>query len=307
LVDSRYVVTLVAEAKYFLSQLPPRLEWSEIFGDDSAVGLSQNTNVDGVILEIVEPAEYSGKIYTLRDRFPGHQANHTFSIGELYEFRGTRSEVGKFSFPTCPQHVKELSHGEARAKLKQRTEPRIDDLQWLVGRWRCITREWLSSWDVGPLGSACEDALDYFNIYFPYADEHLTLQLTDNPEDRPIAAEFLARHIRSVFPSDPFEERLVPMTEPGPVRISKDRILVGHPFEAVEFRYARREGRYEPLLILESKFMRLEFYKLPAALGDIRESYVEAPIRDYSKDKIAELKMRYEQMVGAQRAKTAGH
>jgi len=148
----------------------------------------------------------------------------------------------------------------------------------------------------GPLGSACEDALEYFNVYFPYADEHLTLQLTGNPDDRPIAAEFLARHIRSVFPSDPFEEQLVPMMEPGPVRISKDLILVGYPFGTVEFHYWRREGRWGPLLVLETKFMRLEFYKLHAAMGDIKKSFVNAPIRDYTPEQISDVKRRYDEM-----------
>jgi hypothetical protein len=303
--DSRHVITVVAEAKYYLSQVPPGMVYAEMYGDESAVGVYGNTNIDGVVLEIVEPTEYAGKIYTLRDRYRGHQANRTFALGSLYEFRASVADIGKFSFGAGPPHrLRKLSLEEAKTRLEQKAGPRTDDLEWLVGRWRCVTREWLTSWE-GPLSSAGEDALDYFNVYFPYADDHLSLQLTDNPFDRPIAAEFLARHIRSVSPSDPFEERLVPM-EPGPVRISKDLILAGYPFESVAFRYTRREGRSGPLLVLESRLMRLEFYKLSADLGDIKQSSVLAPIRNYSPAQIAELKKRYEEMVRAHHEETKG-
>ncbi len=289
------VVPVVAQVKYFLSEVPPRLVWAEIYGDEAALGVSGNTNVNGVVLEIIEPKELAGEIYTLRDSHSSHHTN-TFRIGEMYEFRASVRSIGKLSFEQSTAiPTRKLSPNEATRRMEARSAPRTDDLDWLVGRWRCITREWLIPMD-GPLGSACEDALDYFNVYFPYAEEHLTLQLTDNPDDRPIAAEFLARHVRSVWPSDPFEERLVPMMEPGPARISKDRIWVGYPFSTVEFHYWRREGRWGPLLVLETKFIRLEFYKLSAAMGDIKKSFVYAPIRDYSPEQISALKQRYEQM-----------
>ena len=287
------VVPVVAQAKYFLSEVPPRLVWAEMYGDEAAVGISGNTNVNGVVLEIIEPAEFAGKIYTLRGS--PYRTNNFFAIGEMYEFRASVRNIGNFAFEQSTAiPARKLSPNEAKKTAEQSSGPRIDNLEWLVGRWRCMTREWLIPMD-GPLGSACEDALDYFNVYFPYADEDLTLQLTDNPDDRPIAAEFLARHVRSWF-SEPFEERLVPMMEPGPVRISKDRIWVGHPFCTVEFRYSRREGRWGTLLMLETKSMRLEFYKLPAAIGDIKKSFVDAPIRDYSAEQVSELKRRYERM-----------
>lgn len=292
------VVSVVAKAKYYLSKVPPRLVWAEIYGDEAAIGISNNTNVNGVVLEIIEPAAFAGKIYTLRGSQFSYPTNNHFALGEMYEFRASVRNIGKFSFEQSTAiPARELSRAEAEEKLKASAAARIDDLGWLVGRWRCMTREWLIPMD-GPLGSACEDALDYFNVYFPYADENLTLQLTDNPEDRPIAAEFLARHIRSWF-SKPFQEELVPMMEPGPVRISKDRIWVGDSFCTVEFRYSHREGRFGPLLMLETKSMRLEFYKLYAAIGDIKKSFVVAPIRDYSPEQMADLKHRYDEMRAA--------
>jgi hypothetical protein len=290
------VVPVVAQAKYLLSDGPPWLVWGEVYGDETALGISGITNVNGVVFEIVEPAEFAGKIYTLRNPRFSYLTNNPFVIGEMYEFQASVRNIGKFSFEQSTAiPARKLTPAETKKRLETSRAPRLDDLEWLVGRWRCITREWLIAQD-GPLGSACEDALDYFNVYFPYADDHLTLRLTDNPNDRPIAAEFLARYIRSVWAKDPFEERLGPMMEPGPVRISKDHIWVGYPFGTVEFRYYRREGRWGPLLVLETKFMRLEFYKLHAAMGDIKRSFVHAPIRDYSPEHISELKERYAQM-----------
>jgi len=285
----------VAQAKYYLSKVPPRLFWAEISDDASAVGSFGDTNVDGVVLEIIEPQEHAGRIYTIRDEV-NHHANYAFTLGGLYEMRVSVANIGKL-FPEGSMNTKprKLPDIDARKKLKPDPGPRLDDLEWLVGRWRCMTREWLVPMN-GPLGTAAEDALDYFNVYFPYADDHLTLRLTDNPEARPIAAEFLARHVWS-DPRTGLDERLTPMSESGPVRISKDKIVVGSsPFEAREFRYCTRIGRNGPLLILESGFIRLEFYKLDEAPGDIKKSFVYAPIKDYSDDQISELKKRYESL-----------
>src|SRR5947208_2291768 len=69
-----------------------------------------------------------------------------------------------------------------------------DDLMWLVGRWRCISRQYFTKQE--QLMAATGDSLlDYFNVYLPYADERLTVNVTGNPDDRPIAAEFLVRHV----------------------------------------------------------------------------------------------------------------
>ena len=297
--DTAQLVTVVAQAKYYLSQVPPEMGKAEIYGEAAALDVSGNTNVDGVVLEILEPKEYAVKIYTLRDAFPPHQANHLFALGSLYELRASVPKIGKFNFDQPAIPARKLTPDEAKMKMQASVAPRVDDLEWLVGRWRCMTRERLVPWD-GPLGSAGEDALDYFNVYFPYADDHLTLQLTDNPDDRPIAAEFL---VRLVVYGSQFEERLTPM-EWGPVRISTDQIWVGERFDTIAFRYYRRKGRDGTVLILESKFMRLEFYRIPADVGDIKKSFVHAPIRDYSPAKVSDLKQRYEQMERQHRDKT---
>jgi hypothetical protein len=296
--DRSQVVTVVAQVKYQLSAVPPQMAWSEIYGDEAALEAAGRTNADGVILEILEPKEFAGKIYTLRDKYAVHDANQSFAIGSMYEFRAIVASIGKFDFrydTSVP--ARRLSTGEAKQKLDASSSPRRDDLMWLVGRWRCVTREWLVNFDPG-IGGGYEDSVDYFNVYFPYADDELTLELTDRPDDRPIAAEFLVRLLTDWY-DQTFKEYLGPMTELGPVSISKDRIQIGDPFHRYIFRYYRRDGRWGPILVLESKAMHLEFYKLRAAVGDIKDSFVEAPIKAYPAERISELKQRYEKMCAA--------
>jgi len=294
--DSKRIITILAEAKYYLSRVPPGLVIAELYGDEAALGVYGDTNIDGVILEIIDPKEYAGRIYTLRGTRWSLQPNSAFALGSLYELRIAASDIGKFSFQaTTGAQARKLTLEEAKKRSQKPGGPITDDLQWLVGRWRCVTREWLVPWD-GPLGTACEDSLDYFNVYFPFADDRLTLKLTDNPEDRPIAAEFLVRHVRGWLGNE-FEEELVPMIDSGPVRISKDRIRTGQTFETTEFKYYRREGRNSvSLLVLESDFMRLELYKVADDLGDIKKSFVQAPIKNYSPDQISDLRTRYQKL-----------
>ncbi|PWU09756.1 MAG: hypothetical protein C5B50_26860 [Verrucomicrobia bacterium] len=290
--DTRSVITIVAQAKYYLSKLPPKFFLAEITDDPSAVGTFGDTNVAGVVLEIIEPKEYAGRIYTIARA----QANHDFPLGSFYEMRVSVADIGRF-FPQGSWHIspRTLAETAARRKIKPDPSPRVDDLEWLVGRWRCLTREWLVPMD-GPLGNGAEDALDYFNVYFPYADDHLSIRLTDNPQERPIAAEFLARHVWSDSRTG-LDERLIPMSEPGPIHISKDKIVVGSsPFETREFRYRTRRGRNGPILILETSFIRLEFWKLDDSPGDIRKSFVYAPIKDYTSERVADLKNHYDNL-----------
>ena len=183
-----------------------------------------------------------------------------------------------------------------------------DDLAWLVGRWRCITRKYLSEnrkylADPGsPLGPYTEDFLEYFNVYYPYADERLTLLITDNPSDRPIAAEFL---VRKVGPAPRFEEKLVPMDPQGPVEIAKDRICVGAGFEIFSFKYKRVKDVFPPRLVLESKHTRLVMEKLSDDAGDIAKSRVVAPLREYSSEQLSKLKAEYEALKRKDGAKSA--
>ena len=164
-----------------------------------------------------------------------------------------------------------------------------DDLAWLIGRWLCVSRQYLTTRDLS--AGVGDSLLEYFNVYLPYADDRLTLRLTSNPDDRPIAAELLVRHVYDV---GGFREQLVPMFEAGPVRIGKGRIWYGSPMsEDFNFKYSieKRDGRV--WLILESRAMRFELMKLFSEVADIRQSFVTAPVKDYSHERLQELKRQY--------------
>jgi hypothetical protein len=140
-----------------------------------------------------------------------------------------------------------------------------------------------------------EDSLEYFNVYFPYADDRLTLSLDKNPEIRPIAAEFLVRFTDET--RSEFNEDLRPMSPWGPVRIGKSLIRYGNPpIEDVEFRYKVERRGNRLWLVLESKLMRLELIKLLNKPGDVKNSNVVAPIKDYSLEHLSQLRERYEKL-----------
>lgn len=165
-----------------------------------------------------------------------------------------------------------------------------DRLEWLVGKWRCVERRWLSPVEQ-PKGSHGEHLLEYFNVYLPYADEHLTLNLTRNPDDRPIAAEFLVRE----EDHPPFSRgSLVPMYPSGLVGIGTNRICVGDPFNRFEFQYSVDRKATAPRLRLESKHMFLEFERVSRDAGDLKKSRVVAPVTGYSNQQLNDLRQKYE-------------
>lgn len=167
------------------------------------------------------------------------------------------------------------------------------DLEWLVGRWRCVTRQYFTRQE-HLLAGRGEDSLDYFNVYLPYADDRLTLGLADDPGQRPIAAEFLVRYVDD---TGPFKEELAPMSPGGLVRVGRDRIWYGSPpANDFEFKYSVEKRGHRLWLILESKSVRLELVKLYAGVGDIRQSFVQAAIRDYSPERVMKLAKEYEQL-----------
>lgn len=167
---------------------------------------------------------------------------------------------------------------------------RSDRLEWLVGKWRCVERRFLAPLEQFE-GFHDEHSLEYFNVYLPYADENLTLKLTGNPDDRQIAAEFLIRE--EYFP--PYSRGLlVPMYPRGQVGISTNRIWVGDPFNRFEFKYSVDLKATVPRLILESKHMHLELERVSRDAGDLKKSFVIAPVRGYSDQKLNELRRKYE-------------
>jgi hypothetical protein len=177
-----------------------------------------------------------------------------------------------------------------------------DDLEWLVGRWRCVVRQYHAKPE-GPLGSGAEDTLDYLNVYYPYADESFGLALMMDPEQRRIAAEFLVRRIED---TQRFSDHLAPMLPWGPVCIGKDTIRVGSfPGEYLDFHYSVERRGHEIWLILDSAQVHLELWKFADRVGsDISTSFVKAPIKDYSPTRIAELERRYSKLRRSQTPQT---
>jgi hypothetical protein len=165
----------------------------------------------------------------------------------------------------------------------------FDSLDWLVGKWWCIEKSWLNQ-NERLAGSHDERLLEWFNVYFPYADENICLKLTGNPQDRRIAAEFVIR----TDPNDFYAKKgLAPMTPHSVVCISTNVIAVGDRFSRFELKYKIVNGSKKPRLAMESRHMRLVFEKVCDDPGEIRDSWVVAPIKAYSPEKIAALKERY--------------
>lgn len=163
-----------------------------------------------------------------------------------------------------------------------------DDLVWLVGKWRTVTNTWVDP--RRKLQGLDEHLLEWFNVYFPYADEDLTLRLTDNPEDRPIAAEFLIRP----DPESLYQKAgLVPMVPTSIVRIGRNRIWVGGMFDLVEFKYKRVLDVAPPRLMLESKRVKIILEKTTDRAGEITNSWVVAPVRNYPATTIEMLQRKY--------------
>jgi hypothetical protein len=205
--------------------------------------------------------------------------------------------VAAASFRCCGEDTNGQSAAPAPAtQVAGTNSPGVkqDDLGWLVGRWRCVTRQYLKK-ENHPLGSAHEDFLEYFNVYLPYAGDQLTLNLTDNPQDREIAAEFL---VKVVYDIGEFRERFEPMQPGGPVLIGKDRIWYGfRPFDHFEFRYSVERRDLWLWLVLTSDHVRLELMKLEQApLGKMSDSFIRAPIKGYPPERVSEIGRRYEEL-----------
>jgi hypothetical protein len=182
--------------------------------------------------------------------------------------------------------------GEHIADGKTSKTEQLDDLSWLIGRWSVVERRWLAEADE-PKGSHGEQLLEHFNVYLPYADGNLTLRLTKNPDDRPIAAEFLVRE--EGYP--PFSEgKLVSMYPGGVVRIGISRIWVGDPFNLFEFKYRFEADASPPRLRLESKHVLLDLEKQSICPGDLADSSVDAPVVEYSEEERMDLFRRYRQL-----------
>jgi hypothetical protein len=161
-----------------------------------------------------------------------------------------------------------------------------------------LTREHVASHtgddEAAPIGYGSEDFLEYFDVFYPFADENLTLELYDSPRYRAIAAQLL---VRRVAYTPPFAEDLIPMDPRGEdVEISNDSIRVGGPLFKYTFKYSFVATSYPPRLILESKHTRITFIKWSSTAGDLQSSWIRHPIYFYPPDALAALAARYERL-----------
>jgi hypothetical protein len=93
---SNHIVTIVGIPKYYVSGIPSGVRWAQIYGDTNGV---DGLVADGVVLEIIRPKQFEGKIYTMHD--DAHLADHYFLLGSRYELRVGVEDIGKFSFGPC--------------------------------------------------------------------------------------------------------------------------------------------------------------------------------------------------------------
>lgn len=150
-----------------------------------------------------------------------------------------------------------------------------DDLAWLVGKWRCVSRKLLEAPHPPVADRRGLERVEAFNVYYPFGYGEPTLRLTRVP-NRTIAAEMLVR-------TDEGDQ--LPMDPGYPVMIGIDRILIGHPSPfsvLVQYRYAFDETDGSEKLELWSDQVRLLFEKVSDEAGDISKSWIRMmPEQEY--------------------------
>ena len=49
-----------------------------------------------------------------------------------------------------------------------------NDFRWLVGKWRCVTRQYFAKEEYLIAATTGDNVLEYFNVHFPFTDEHFS-------------------------------------------------------------------------------------------------------------------------------------
>jgi hypothetical protein len=94
--ETNPMVTIVGIPRYYVTGVPSGARWGEIYGDTNGV---DRLNADGVVLEIISPKEYQGKMYGMHD--DAALADHYFLLGCRYELSVRVNQIGRFSFGAC--------------------------------------------------------------------------------------------------------------------------------------------------------------------------------------------------------------
>ena len=158
----------------------------------------------------------------------------------------------------------------------------IDDLYWLVGKWRVVEyHNFCGKWWI--MANMRE-----MRVYYPFADIHLSVVLCDDPKARMVAGEILAE---GGFPWPPTK---------GPIYVGRKIMFVGPPFDAVVLWYKKEKVNGKFRLIFwkyrmpeKKKIEEVVMEKVSEDPGDIHKSYVSVPIVNWPDWLIQYVECRY--------------
>jgi hypothetical protein len=177
------------------------------------------------------------------------------------------------------------------SKLVDIPDERIsDNLRWLLGRWKCLYREPLNT---NGLRSDF-DFVDYLHVYFPYADTNITTSVYRNPAMRPVAGEFVCRKPKW---GNEFEETVGPLGLSGVICVGIDQIWICMPLYRISLSYKSFSRNGINYLVLENRDIRLTFERIDGSKTIahlLRNSFVLAPIVNYSNEEIDRLELLYQ-------------
>jgi hypothetical protein len=97
--DADAMVTVVCETKYYT------VGW--VRGKDVRLFTAEDSDrmwsVDGIVLEVVRPAEYPGQVITMHHDgvLASGDPYKVFAMGKRYEFRVSKDCIGRFDFRLC--------------------------------------------------------------------------------------------------------------------------------------------------------------------------------------------------------------
>lgn len=159
----------------------------------------------------------------------------------------------------------------------------IDDLYWLVGKWRVV--EYHNFCGKGWIMANMRE----MRVYYPFADIHLSVVLCDDPKARMVAGEILAE---GGLPWPPTK---------GPIYVGRRIMFAGPPFDAEVLWYRKEKVDGKLRLIfwqyrIDKKKKREEVVmeKVSENPGDIHKShYVCAPIVNWPDWLIRYVECRY--------------
>lgn len=168
--------------------------------------------------------------------------------------------------------VVETNVVSARAE-KNQAEVVYDDLEWLVGKWRCVSNQLHGAASPTWLSKQAPERIEWLNVYYPFEYGQLDLTLKRFPQ-RAIAAEFVVKTP---------DGKSLPLDPGYPFHIGIDKIVVGHPAPyAVEFtyEYVFDQETGAERLALRTERVELLLEKVSDDPGDMSDAWVKVVPKD---------------------------